>query len=106
MKRKVAVFAFTLILLVSAVSVGAESGRVIVLGFDGMDAKLASNWMNEGKLPNLAKLRDEGTYSSLLSTQPPESPGCMELLLNGHEPQESMGFLTSSRMTLTHTSLA
>ena len=32
--------------------------KVIVLGFDGVDAKYTERWMNEGKLPNLARLRE------------------------------------------------
>ena len=39
--------------------------RAVVLGFDGADAKLTEKWMNEGKLPNLARLRDQGTFSPL-----------------------------------------
>ena len=34
--------------------------KVIVLGFDGVDARYTEQWMNEGKLPNLARLRRRG----------------------------------------------
>jgi hypothetical protein len=48
--------------------------RVFVMGFDGMDPTLARKWMDEGKLPNLKALADEGTFARLGSTQPSESP--------------------------------
>jgi hypothetical protein len=44
--------------------------KVVVLGFDGADARLVEQWMDEGKLPNLAELRRQGTYSRLLPKRP------------------------------------
>jgi hypothetical protein len=43
----------------------ARVKRVIVVGFDGFDTALAEKLMAEGKLPNLARLRDEGSYRRL-----------------------------------------
>lgn len=51
-----------------------ERGRVVVLGFDGMDPVLAERWMDEGRLPNFARLRAEGHYQRLATTNPPQSP--------------------------------
>ncbi len=48
--------------------------KVVVLGFDGADAHLTEQYMNEGYLPNLARLRDTGTYSELGTTTPPQTP--------------------------------
>src|ERR1700755_1368609 len=48
--------------------------KLVILGFDGVDAKLTEKWMDEGKLPNLAKLRAQGTFSPLLSTIPSQTP--------------------------------
>ena len=42
--------------------------RVFVIGFDGMDPTLARKWMDEGKLPNLKRLADDGTFATLGST--------------------------------------
>ena len=42
--------------------------RVIVLGFDGVDARYTEQWMNEGKLPNMARLRAQGTFRPLRPT--------------------------------------
>src|SRR5438105_1599396 len=41
----------------------AKFKRAVILGFDGMDPELADRFMNEGKLPNLAKLRGKGTFT-------------------------------------------
>ena len=30
--------------------------KVVIIGFDGADANLVTQWMDEGKLPNLARL--------------------------------------------------
>ncbi len=48
--------------------------QVVVLGFDGVDPKLAAKWMKAGKLPNLARLAAQGTFRPLGTTNPPESP--------------------------------
>ena len=34
-----------------------RSKRVVIVGFDGMDPVLANRFMDEGKLPNLTRLR-------------------------------------------------
>src|SRR5688500_4513647 len=39
--------------------------KVVVLGLDGMDPKVASEMMSRGELPNLAGLAKEGTFSEL-----------------------------------------
>jgi len=48
--------------------------RVIILGFDGVDPRIAEEMMDKGELPNLAKLREEGTFTPLASSNPPQSP--------------------------------
>jgi predicted AlkP superfamily phosphohydrolase/phosphomutase len=60
--------------------------KLIVLGFDGMDARWTEKWMNEGKLPNLAKLRDQGCFRYMQSTIPPESPVSWSSILTGMNP--------------------
>jgi predicted AlkP superfamily phosphohydrolase/phosphomutase len=60
--------------------------RVFVMGFDGMDPTLARKWMDEGKLPNLKALADEGTFRTLGSTQPSESPTAWASFATGVNP--------------------
>src|SRR5260221_4753822 len=57
-----------------ALTAHADSQKVIVLGFDGVDARYTERWMNEGKLPNLAALRAQGTFRPLLPTTPAQTP--------------------------------
>jgi predicted AlkP superfamily phosphohydrolase/phosphomutase len=60
--------------------------RVFVLGFDGMDPTLARKWMDEGKLPNLKRLSEQGTFTKLETTQPSESPVAWASFATGVNP--------------------
>jgi predicted AlkP superfamily phosphohydrolase/phosphomutase len=60
--------------------------RVFVIGFDGMDPTLTSKFMAEGKLPNLQKLANSGTYRTLGTTQPSESPVAWASFATGVNP--------------------
>jgi hypothetical protein len=48
----------------------AQVRRVIFLGLDGLDPRLTDKYLAEGKLPHLAKLRDQGSYHRLRTTFP------------------------------------
>lgn len=60
--------------------------RVIIIGLDGMDPKLAGEFMNEGKLPNFAKLKEEGTFTSLATSYPSISPVAWSSFMTGVDP--------------------
>jgi predicted AlkP superfamily phosphohydrolase/phosphomutase len=60
--------------------------RVFVMGFDGMDPTLARRFMDEGKLPNLKKLEETGTFAKLETTQPSESPVAWASFATGVNP--------------------
>ena len=64
----------------------AQVKRVVIVGFDGMDPELASRFMSEGKLPNLAKLRDSGTFRPLRTTFPAISPVAWSTFQTGVNP--------------------
>src|SRR6476660_6170961 len=64
----------------------AAQQKVIVLGFDGVDARYTEQWMNEGKLPNLAKLRDAGTFRPLRPTLPAQTPVSWSTFSTGIDP--------------------
>src|SRR5437016_2347329 len=63
-----------------------EQQKVIVLGFDGVDARYTEQWMNEGKLPNLAKLRAQGTFRPLRPTLPAQPPVSWSTFSTGIDP--------------------
>ncbi len=76
-------------------SVPAESAdkpKVVILGFDGADARLVTQWMDEGKLPNLAKLRDEGSFAPLQPTNPPQTPVSWSSFATGTNPGKTRIF--------------
>ena len=72
--------------LVLATGVHAQQQKVIVLGFDGVDARYTERWMNEGKLPNLARLRATGTFRPLLPTTPAQTPVSWSTFSTGIDP--------------------
>jgi predicted AlkP superfamily phosphohydrolase/phosphomutase len=64
----------------------ARFKRVVILGFDGMDPDLAERFMGEGRLPNLVKLRQTGTFSKLRTTFPSISPVAWSTFMTGVNP--------------------
>ncbi|HKT12554.1 MAG TPA: alkaline phosphatase family protein [Terriglobia bacterium] len=60
--------------------------QVVVLGFDGADPGLISKYMAAGKLPNLARLAQTGTFKPLGTTNPPESPVAWASFATGLNP--------------------
>ena len=69
-----------------AAGAAAEPAKTVILGFDGADAALAERLMDEGKLPNLAKLRAQGTFSPLRSTIPSQTPVSWSTFATGLNP--------------------
>ncbi|MCZ6699509.1 MAG: alkaline phosphatase family protein, partial [Planctomycetota bacterium] len=48
--------------------------RLVILGLDGLEHTLAERFMSEGKMPNLTRLKEMGSYRLLETTTPPLSP--------------------------------
>lgn len=64
----------------------AHIRKLIFVGFDGMDPRLTERWMAEGKLPNLARLRQSGGYRRLRTTYPVLSPVAWSTFATGVNP--------------------
>ena len=62
--------------------------RIVILGVDGMDYTLTKQLMSEGKLPNLARLSEQGGFSALKTTDPPQSPVAWSTFITGLNPSE------------------
>jgi predicted AlkP superfamily phosphohydrolase/phosphomutase/Flp pilus assembly protein TadD len=77
-----------LALLVSSCRTSTGPGRVIVLGLDGMDPQTVDLLMSEGKLPNFARLRQEGAYGRLETTRPILSPIIWTTIATGKTPDQ------------------
>lgn len=70
-------------------STAVHEGRLIVLGFDGVDPRWLERWAAEGKLPHLAKLMKAShgaQYRHLESTNPPQSPVAWTTFATGTPP--------------------
>jgi predicted AlkP superfamily phosphohydrolase/phosphomutase len=85
---------------------------LVVLGIDGMDPGLASQYMAQGRMPNLAALAAKGTYAKLATSSPPESPVAWSDFITSmhseghgiydfvHRDLKTMGpYLSTSRVT-------
>ncbi len=64
----------------------ARVKRVVILGLDGLDPELTDALLAEGLLPNLARLRDQGSYNRLGTTWPPLSPVAWSSFSTGTNP--------------------
>ena len=65
-----------------------DVNKVVILGLDGMEPTLAEKFMDQGKLPNLSRLRKEGTYARLQTTIPSISPVAWSSFMTGSEPSK------------------
>lgn len=64
----------------------AKVKRVVILGLDGLDPQLTEQFLKEGLLPNLASLRESGSYCRLGTTWPPLSPVAWSSFSTGTNP--------------------
>ena len=65
---------------------GSSDGKVIFLGIDGLDPLAIDLLMSEGKLPNFARLRQDGAYGRLISQKPILSPIIWTTIATGKTP--------------------
>ena len=59
---------------------------VLVLGVDGADHGIVTELLAAGRLPTLARLRDQGRFGPLVSTEPPITPVAWTTFLTGLLP--------------------
>ena len=64
----------------------AKIRKLIFLGLDGLDPGLAEKFMAAGKLPNLARLREQGGFNRLRTTFPALSPVAWSTFATGVNP--------------------
>lgn len=81
-------------------------GRLIVLGFDGVDPRWLDRWVAEGQLPTMKRLvqaHGGRAYRPLTSTIPPQSPVAWASFATGTNPGEHgiFDFIRPSRTRVT-----
>src|SRR5256885_3832804 len=64
----------------------ARIKKLIFLGLDGFDPGIAERLMSEGKLPNLSRLKDQGSFHRLRTTFPALSPVAWSTFATGVNP--------------------
>ena len=57
--------------------------KLIILGIDGMDPQLLNKFMQEGKMPNFSRLVQKGSYHTLTTSIPPQSPVAWSNMITG-----------------------
>jgi len=62
--------------------------QVVIIGLDGLAPELAEQFMAEGKLPHLSRLKKEGFYSRLQTTTPSISPVAWSSFMTGSNPSK------------------
>jgi len=60
--------------------------KVVMLGFDGMDFNMTKKFLAQGRLPNLQKLAQRGSFKSIMPTNPAESPVSWAAYVTGCNP--------------------
>jgi len=75
-------------LLVGALSHARSEVRpgVFIMGVDGVDPVILNRMMDEGQLPNFRQLAQDGTYQSLGTSNPPQSPVAWSNFVTGMDP--------------------
>ncbi len=64
----------------------SSAKRVIVLGIDGLDPFLLRSFINEGVMPNAARLAGYGGLNRLGTSNPPQSPVAWSNFITGYGP--------------------
>lgn len=60
--------------------------KVVVVGLDGLEPTIVDSLLAAGSLPNLARLRERGSYSRVGTTTPAQTPVAWSSLATGTNP--------------------
>ncbi|MEM4267588.1 MAG: alkaline phosphatase family protein [Candidatus Woesearchaeota archaeon] len=64
----------------------AHYKRVLVIGIDGMDYRIAKTMIEQGKLPNFKRLSEQGGFRMLTPENPAQSPVVWTSIATGKNP--------------------
>jgi len=65
---------------------GSLKRKMLVIGLDGVGFDFIKDWLEQGKLPTIAKLMECGVYGDLQSTIPPITPPAWASFMTGMNP--------------------
>ncbi len=86
-RREILPLAAALFLLgTAAVADDKSPPRVVILGFDGVDAGIVEQMIAAGRLPHLTALKKRGGYSPLTPTVPAQTPVSWATFSTGLDP--------------------
>ena len=63
--------------------------KVVIIGFDGLAPSIIEPMMEEGVLPNFSRLKEQGSYSRLSTSNPSQSPVAWASFATGKNPGEN-----------------
>jgi predicted AlkP superfamily phosphohydrolase/phosphomutase len=75
-----------LISLIVPVTGASETEKVLVVGLDGADWNVIKPLVDDGEMPNLERLMEDGRYGNLTTTLPIESPVAWTSMTTGTTP--------------------
>lgn len=92
--KKIILFIILLITILGSVIIGVAmskreskfSNKIIILGFDGLSPEIIEPMMEQGRLPNFSRLKEQGSYSYLSTTNPSQSPVAWSGFATGKNP--------------------
>ena len=65
---------------------GSVIERVIVIGLDGLEPSIVGPMLDAGELPNLARMRERGGFSTVATTTPAQTPVAWSTFATGTNP--------------------
>ncbi|MBN1867854.1 alkaline phosphatase family protein [Candidatus Sumerlaeota bacterium] len=65
---------------------GGRGRKLLILGIDGLDPRLLTQYMDEGILPNFRRFASEGDFCPMRTTMPPQSPVAWSSFITGMDP--------------------
>ena len=75
--------------------------KFVILGLDGLDPDLVEKYLDQGKLPHMTRLRDQGAFKRLQTSIPSISPVAWSSFQTGSNPGKHniFDFLTRDKKT-------
>jgi hypothetical protein len=76
------------LLLITSCGETPRPGRVLIIGIDGASPRVVGPMLGEGRLPNLAKIAEQGVSGRLRSVLPLFSPRIWNTIATGRKPSD------------------